>query len=131
MSQYEFAVIDEVESLPFVVSVTGMAAAEKGFEAADDIQSDHKFPAKKFLTEFNDDLSSASEEYPVVYDVVLTPPEGSSQSMSEMVNAIDAVITDYVPHVCIGSVDSGVPADDWSGWEVDPVIEVLCVKACT
>lgn len=131
MSQnYEFDVINEVAELDFVVAVSPMAASELGYLDDETIHPNVSSGEGKdpFRKRFQRDSEAPDEEYPAVYQLALTAPEETELSFDEMMTEIEEVVSEHSVQAAIGAVDSGVPKDDFSGWDIDPVVDILCVR---
>lgn len=126
MSQdFEFEVINRIAEFEFVRSITPMSASDKGYASSDTIHPRYEY--KQFNELFDEAVEGGDDEYPAVYQIDFISPEEIDIDFDTMMNLIEEVVRDH-PNACIGNYDSGVPQDDFSGWDIDPIVDVLCVQ---
>lgn len=124
--EYEFDVINELNELAFVTAVSPMAATDKGFDSSDTIHQ--RYANSAFGERFDEEVSRDGSEYPAVYQISFEAPESADFDFDEMMTTVEDIVNEYHPVACIGNYDPGVPKGDFSGWDVDPIVDVLCVR---
>lgn len=125
--EYEFEVINMLDALDFVTAISPMAATDKGFDSSETIHQ--RYANSAFNERFDEELARDGDEYPAVYQISFKPPEFHDLDFDEMMTTVEEVINEYHPVACIGNYDPGVPNGDFSGWDVDPIVDVLCVRS--
>lgn len=124
--EFEFDVINAIAELDFVAAISPMAATDKGYTTKDDLHP--RYANNKFQQLFKKEMDRDGDEYPAVYQISFTAPEEVDMDFDEMMRTIEDVVDNHHPFACIGNYDAGVPKGDWSGWDIDPIVDVLCVR---
>jgi hypothetical protein len=124
--EYEFDVANELSELEFVWGVSPMAASDKGYDSSEDIH--RRYANQPFENKFDEEMNQDGDEYPALYQVSFHAPEEDGRDFDQIMTEVEEVVNKHHPTACIGNYDSGVPANDWSGWDIDPIVDVLCVR---